>query len=96
MLEVEIENFKIMFVYRYDAKQVMRGVKRTNTIYGALQFQATHVVFIHGSVDPWHALGITRTIRQDLPAIYIRGVWLLYYFLYKITVAMTLQSRCYK
>lgn len=62
-----------MFMRRYDAKQVMRGVKRTNTLYGALHLQATRVVFIHGSVDPWHALGITRTVKQESPAIYIRG-----------------------
>jgi hypothetical protein len=70
----------MMFMYRYDAKQVMRGVKRTNTMYGGLQLQATRVVFVHGSIDPWHALGITRTIKQDSPAIYIRGVLLLYFF----------------
>lgn len=62
-----------IFGPRYDAKQVMRGVRRTNTLYGALHLQATRVVFIHGSVDPWHALGITRTVKQEAPAIYIRG-----------------------
>jgi hypothetical protein len=68
----------MIFVHRYDAKQVMRGVKRTNILYGALHLQATRVVFIHGSVDPWHALGITRTVKQDSPAIYIRGALLLF------------------
>jgi hypothetical protein len=67
-----------MFMHRYDAKQVMRGVRRTNTLYGALQIQATRVVFIHGSIDPWHALGITRTVKQESPAIYIRGALLLF------------------
>jgi len=70
----------MMFVYRYDAKLVMRGVKRTNTIYGGLKLQATRIVFIHGSIDPWHALGITHTIIQDSPAIYIRGALILYFF----------------
>lgn len=84
----------MMFVYRYDAKQVVRGVKRTNTIYGGLQLQATRVVFIHGSIDPWHALGITHTIKQDSPAIYIRGALLLYLFLCQITMAVMLQSKC--
>jgi hypothetical protein len=84
----------MMFVYRYDAKQVMRGVKRTNTIYGGLRLQVTRIVFIHGSVDPWHALGITRTIRQESPAIYVRGVLLLYSLLYQIVVAMLPQSKC--
>jgi hypothetical protein len=72
-------------VHRYDAKQVMRGVKRTNTLYGALELQATNVVFIHGSVDPWHALGITRTVKQESPAIYIRGAFLLFDSAHQIT-----------
>jgi hypothetical protein len=85
---------KMMFVCRYDARQVVRGVKRTNTIYGGLQIQASRVVFVHGSIDPWHALGITHTIKHDSPAIYIRGALLLYLFLYQSTVAVMLQSRC--
>lgn len=68
-----IQQCSDIFGPRYNAKQVMRGVKRTNTIYGGLQLQAARVVYVHGSVDPWHALGITRTIRLDSPAIYIRG-----------------------
>jgi hypothetical protein len=56
----------------------MRGVKRTNTMYGALNLQATRVVSVHGSIDPWHALGITRTIKEDSPAIFIRGALLLF------------------
>jgi hypothetical protein len=84
----------MMFVYRYNTGQVVRGVKRTNTIYGGLQLQATRVVFVHGSIDPWHALGITRTIKHDSPAIYITGVLLMCLFLYQITMAVMLQSRC--
>jgi hypothetical protein len=73
-------------VHRYDAKQVTRGVKRTNTLYGALHLQATRVVFVHGSVDPWHALGITRTVKQESPAIYIRGELLLFTSAYQVIV----------
>lgn len=58
----------------------MQGVKRTNTIYGALNIQATRVVSVHGSVDPWHVLGITQTIKKDSPAIYIKGVLRLFSF----------------
>jgi len=63
-------------MHRFDRRQVMRGVKRTNTIYGALHIQTTRVVFVHGSIDPWHALGLTWTINKDSPAIYIRGLLL--------------------
>lgn len=49
------------------------ATQRTNTIYGGLALQATRVVYVHGSVDPWHALGITHTLLKDAPAIYING-----------------------
>ncbi|KAJ9590369.1 hypothetical protein L9F63_016606, partial [Diploptera punctata] len=51
----------------------MQGIERTNTLYGALQQYATRIVYVHGSVDPWHALGITKTLISQSPAIYING-----------------------
>lgn len=49
------------------------SVDRTNTLYGALDIDVTNVVFVHGSIDPWHALGVTKSINQGAPAIYIKG-----------------------
>lgn len=46
---------------------------RTNILYGALNLQVTNVVFVHGSVDPWHVLGITHSSNLQAPAIYING-----------------------
>lgn len=31
-----------------------------NTVYGGLEIDATNVIFPSGSIDPWHALGITE------------------------------------
>ncbi|XP_011568992.3 putative serine protease K12H4.7 [Plutella xylostella] len=45
----------------------------TNTDYGALDIDASRVVYVHGTVDPWHALGITKTRDQYAPAILIKG-----------------------
>lgn len=49
------------------------AVYRTNTLYGALDLQVTNVVFVHGSVDPWHVLGITHSSNPQAPAIFIKG-----------------------
>lgn len=49
------------------------GINVTNTEYGALDYKATRVVFVHGSVDPWHALGITSSLGPYTPAIFIQG-----------------------
>lgn len=49
------------------------AVARTNILYGALNLQVTNVVFVHGSIDPWHVLGITQSSNLQAPAIYIKG-----------------------
>lgn len=62
-----------VFGKKYNANLLDDAVERTNMIYGALDIQADRIVFIHGSVDPWHALGITNTVENNAPAIYIKG-----------------------
>lgn len=49
------------------------SVERTNILYGALNLQVTNVVFVHGSIDPWHVLGIVQSSNPQAPAIYIKG-----------------------
>ncbi|KAF5283542.1 hypothetical protein FQA39_LY17322 [Lamprigera yunnana] len=68
-----IQQCKDIFGSNYGESFVNDQIKRTNTYYGALNIQVDNVVFVHGSVDPWHVLGITKTINQKAPAIYIKG-----------------------
>lgn len=42
-------------------------------MYGALDIKEYRVIYIQGSVDPWHALGITHTKTENTVAIYING-----------------------
>nr|APA33879.1 seminal fluid protein [Nilaparvata lugens] len=49
------------------------GISRTNINYGGLDIMTSRVVFVHGSIDPWHALGITISTNKQTPAIYIEG-----------------------
>lgn len=42
-------------------------------MYGELKMRATRVMFVHGSIDPWHALGITESKNPSTPAIFIQG-----------------------
>ncbi|XP_044268918.1 putative serine protease K12H4.7 [Tribolium madens] len=57
----------------YDEDFLNDVIDRTNTYYGGLDIEVSNVVFVHGSIDPWHALGITKTIDENAPAIYIEG-----------------------
>ncbi|XP_024883400.1 putative serine protease K12H4.7 [Temnothorax curvispinosus] len=62
-----------IFGPRYSMNLLKSAVARTNILYGALNLQVTNVVFVHGSIDPWHVLGITQSSNQQAPAIYIKG-----------------------
>lgn len=62
-----------IFGPRYNIDLIKNAVERTNTLYGALNLEVSNVVFIHGSIDPWHALGITTSLNSKATAIYING-----------------------
>ena len=61
-------------IQRFNDNSLINGIDRTNIIYGALKPTTTNVLYVHGSIDPWHALGLTKTdSNQPLPTIYIEG-----------------------
>lgn len=62
-----------IFGRKYDASFLDDVVERTNIKYGGLNIQATNVVFVHGSEDPWHSLGITTAKNNGTVAIFIKG-----------------------
>lgn len=62
-----------IFGTKFNRTFINEAIDRTNNIYGDLDIEVSNVVFVHGSIDPWHALGITKTIEQNAPAIYIEG-----------------------
>ncbi|XP_028975001.2 thymus-specific serine protease isoform X2 [Esox lucius] len=60
-------------IFNISTKTLYAGVDQTNENYGSYDIRATRIVFPNGSIDPWHALGITSSISDDLPAIFIKG-----------------------
>ncbi len=42
-------------------------------MYGGYGLKVTRVVFPNGSIDPWHALGVTKDLSKEAPALYING-----------------------
>ncbi|CAH0546510.1 unnamed protein product [Brassicogethes aeneus] len=68
-----VQQCEDIFGPKFNESYIGRAIERTNTLYGALDIQVDNVVFVHGSVDPWHALGITETKLAKAPAIYIEG-----------------------
>jgi len=50
-------------------------IKWTNANYGAKDIKVSKVIFVNGSIDPWHALGITKQneTTSDNAVIFIQG-----------------------
>nr|CAI5825945.1 unnamed protein product [Callosobruchus analis] len=65
-----------IFGPEFNLATLERGVKRTNILYGALETPVTNVIFVQGSYDPWHVLGVTRSKKLS-PALYIEGTLIL-------------------
>jgi len=50
------------------------GINDTNIYYGGKKPKgATNILFVNGSLDPWHSLGITSSLSSTLQAILING-----------------------
>ncbi|KAG5677970.1 hypothetical protein PVAND_007682 [Polypedilum vanderplanki] len=63
-----------IFGENFNQNSLSNAIDRTNIIYGALKPSTTNVLYVHGSIDPWHALGLTKTDKnQPQPTIYIQG-----------------------
>ncbi|XP_045509497.1 putative serine protease K12H4.7 [Colias croceus] len=72
-LEFFIKQCEDIFGDKFDEKFIANSVAWTNNEYGGLGITASRVMYVHGSIDPWHALGITSTQHIDAPAIYVKG-----------------------
>jgi len=57
----------------FDSNFLSASIKSTNDFYGALNPNTTNVIYVHGSIDPWHALGLTQSTDPSRPTIYING-----------------------
>jgi len=62
-----------IFGPNFTSELITKAVERSNEDYGALNIRTSRVVFPNGSIDPWHALGVTEDIGPEAKAIYING-----------------------
>lgn len=65
--------YYLLFICRYDSDFLSESIEATNDFYGALKPQTKNVLYVHGSIDPWHALGLVNSTNSALPTIYIEG-----------------------
>jgi len=62
-----------IFVPQFDLQLLQKSVQFTNNFYGGYGLKVRKVLFPNGSIDPWHALGVTKDLSPDSKALYING-----------------------
>lgn len=55
------------------ASAIQAAVNNTNLWFGGRNIASSRIVLANGSVDPWHALGLTSTVDPQMPVFYIQG-----------------------
>ncbi|XP_013421400.1 thymus-specific serine protease [Lingula anatina] len=60
-------------VFNIPGEEVARRVDFTNAYYGADRPKGSRIVFVNGSIDPWHALSVLRNQSSTEVAIFING-----------------------
>ncbi|CAH0695464.1 unnamed protein product [Spodoptera exigua] len=69
---VPVELFYLMcrkaFGEQFDEQRIDEGIERSNDMYGGLQPNLTHVVFVNGELDPYSRLGVLEDVAYDAPA----------------------------
>lgn len=72
-LKVSIKQCIDIFGSKFNETELLSGISSTNTNYGGTDIAGTKIVFPNGSIDPWHALGITSDVSSEEQAIFISG-----------------------
>ncbi|XP_065208204.1 putative serine protease F56F10.1 isoform X2 [Planococcus citri] len=53
-----------VFGPEFNETRLNHGIYRTNTMYGGKKINVGNLVFVHGSNDPWKALGVTHVPKN--------------------------------
>lgn len=62
-----------IFGHKFNEPLLDKSVIRTNIHYGELHPCTNNIIYVHGSLDPWHTLGLTNESNYQMPTIYIEG-----------------------
>lgn len=67
-------NIFCLFSFTNNAENILNdGIERTNVVYGALSSAVDRVIYTHGTIDPWHAIGLLEEINTESPVIVVKG-----------------------
>ena len=73
MLKIISQLCEALFGEIFTLEYIEGQVQGSNDYYGATDLDVNNVVFVHGSIDPWHAMGRLTDLNENSPAIMIPG-----------------------
>lgn len=62
-----------IFGDKFNTTSVAAAVRALNEALGGLNVTGSKIIFTNGSLDPWHMVGITENINEEMPVIYMQG-----------------------
>lgn len=62
-----------VFGSEFNVPFINTQIDQTNNNYGGINIDVSNVVYVHGSLDPWHAAGLLETINSESSVIMIEG-----------------------
>jgi len=72
-VDVKVKLCKDLFGDTFTPEYIESLVQETNAMYGGKNIDVDNVVFVHGSIDPWHAMGRLTDVNENSPAFVING-----------------------
>ena len=74
-LSFYIQQCQDIFGPAFNQSTIMGGIKWTEANYGGrnISEDTRNIVFPNGSIDPWHALSILKSVNLYTTAIFIEG-----------------------
>lgn len=59
--------------FRFTNSSFESNINHTNDMYGGFNPGVTNVYFTHGSLDPWHRMGVLSDLNKHSPCSVIPG-----------------------
>ncbi|KAM9316476.1 putative serine protease K12H4.7 [Gastrophryne carolinensis] len=68
-LSYHVQQCVDIFGLKFNLSMVTATIQQTNENYGGFNIQGSRIIFPNGLIDPWSALGISKTLSSDMVAI---------------------------
>ena len=74
---VEVCSYPCQRAFGMDANDIQERISETNEYYGGWNPVGTRIMYVSGSIDPWHSLGVCRTPDcqplPEQPVLWVEG-----------------------